>query len=159
MDTNNQFENITGGNAWENTALGWFPHPKGKRCMFFNNLLPKLYNSAWTHLPDTTTFRRYFLTEGSRQYTLHGQIEAVEERYAYICGDNPNSLGDLLKGSFLRLGDDARLNMNITNIDKCIEEFSKILNKTKSEDLKLVQENGRTLKNNILTSPIHLIEP
>lgn len=42
-------------------------------------------------------FSGVFSTEGSRQYTLHGAIEAVEERYAYICGDNPSSLGDLLK--------------------------------------------------------------
>ena len=89
----------------ENTALGLFPHPKGKRCMFFL----AIYYQNFT----TRTVRRYFLTEGSRQYTLHGQIEAVEERYAYICGDNPSSLGDLLKGSFLRPGDDARLNFNI----------------------------------------------
>ncbi|VDH92671.1 Hypothetical predicted protein, partial [Mytilus galloprovincialis] len=153
VDRSNTNANLTGGNVWENTALGWFPHPKGKRCMFFNNLLPNLYNSAWTYLPNVTTFRKYFLTEGSRQYNLIRKIETIEERCAYICGDNPSSIGDLLKGSFVRPGDGSRIKFNITNIDKCIEDCSELLNKTKSDDLNLFNENGRTLKKQYSDEP------
>lgn len=135
MATSSPAIHIKGKQFWEDTKFGWFPCPKTERAEFYNNLLPKYFDSAWRYKTDPMSFKKSFLKEASRQWNLKKEIKHSQELYDFSIGTNDSSVGHLLRGGKLKIGCDSSLNRNknkmitvksdLTHLNEKIVKFEK----------------------------------
>ncbi|CAC5405595.1 unnamed protein product [Mytilus coruscus] len=63
---------IPGEKPWQRLNL-WYPYPKQKRCMFSNQMLPRMYRAAYANLQ--TKFETYFCSEIAKRYERKQKVD------------------------------------------------------------------------------------
>jgi len=136
-----------GRKPYEQIPLGWFPHPKSGRPLFYNELLPSYYEAVYKFKSNASTFKKSFYKEAERQWNITSKVKELEKAFSFISGTNPASLGHFQETEVkLKIGDDNILQMNNVKLEKCLEKLDEIKKDVNMNQTDLHDESGRTLK-------------
>ena len=115
-------------NKYQNVDLGWYPHPKEGRPVFYNSLLPKYYETVYPYKANPQTFKKSFMKEANRQWQYHKQYEKNIGNIEFMKGENEAGAGRFLSSSTLklRIGDGKIIHQNIEKIDTMSESCEKL---------------------------------
>ena len=67
---------------WKREDLGYFPHAKSDRTLFYNSVLPKYYDTVFEHKSCPQTFKKAFFKEATREWQILQEIKNVNDKIA-----------------------------------------------------------------------------
>ena len=122
---------------WRDVNLGWLPNAKTVDTIFFNELLPRFYQSAWQVWPNRDRFRQAFVTERRRQWAIEKQLNQIHSQLSFRLSDNPAVIGSVLKaGHTLIMADKGIITDNIERVEAIETKVTELRQKVLEEDLK-----------------------
>ena len=80
-------------NKWKDKKFGYIKNPERESGIFYNELLPRFFESFWPYHSDPKSFRRGFKTERERQWRVVSDLKSFQKRIDYIKSDNPSCWG------------------------------------------------------------------
>ncbi|XP_035679592.1 uncharacterized protein LOC118417936 [Branchiostoma floridae] len=129
-------------------SFGWVKLAKAGKTKFGNSILPAFHEAYYPVSQNPVTFRRDFLVERDREFSVKEEASKISRLIDFIRGDNSAAAGRFLSTSFRIKGekDSTTIQNNTDKLKALQERLLQIEKELQTHDATLFKSGGRHVK-------------